>query len=524
MIEIRLDATDPASLDAIFGAASIGGVRCAPGASVRRTADVVDTSDWALARARVALELRRPAGRFELVAAWDDETDGALRRRHEVRQALAARAGSPLTLPDGPVADRVRAIVAGRPLHAVLSTTLVRRRLDFPVRPRAGSVRAVTVRAFLDTLLVGPPQGVQASRIDKVVLRGALSAAPWVERLASVLARDFRLVPSRYPRTLRALMLVHGDVPFLDRASGAVATGDVLGVAARKVLALHLRRVQAHDPGTRSGGDSEELHAMRVATRRLRAALRVFAPALSAGVHERFAAGLRRLGRLLGAVRDLDVQLERSSAAPVAYARFLQGRREAAQIRLGRGLDRAPYLALLADLDRFTEGAARVETPPEALDPVGPHAAAALVRAYRRFRRAGRAAEAKATAPALHEVRIRAKRLRYALEFFAEAGGADAAGLVERLTEIQDLLGAHQDAIVGARFARAWGRVGGSEGAVAARIAVERGIAADCRQRFARAWRQFEGRETQRRLERVVRRLDPRQGLKKKGDAASGVP
>lgn len=524
MIELRLDAPDPASVEAILGAVTLGGVQCVPGSSLRRTAQVLDTPDWALARARVSLELRRPAGRTELVAAWDDASAGASRRGHEVHQALASPGRFPARLPDGPVADRVRAIVAGRSLHAVLSTTLARRRLDLPVRPRAGSARAVTLRLFVDTLLVGPPQGVQGARLDEIAIRGPLSAAPWLERLAGALARDFGLVPSRHPRTLRALMLVHGDAPVLGRATGAVATGDLLGMAARKVLALHLRRVQAHDPGTRSGGDPEELHDMRVATRRLRAALRVFSPALAASVHDRFADGLRRLGRLLGSVRDLDVQIERAPAAPVAYARYLQSRREQARARLGRGLDRPAYLGLLADLDRFAEGAARAETPPEALDPVGPHAAAAIARAYRRLRRAGRVAEATPTAPALHEVRIRAKRLRYALEFFAEAGGDDAAELVGRLTEIQDLLGSHQDAAVGMRFARAWGRAGGPEGAVASRIAAERGIAENCRRRFGRAWRRFEGRDTRRRVERVMRRLDPRQGLKKKGDAASGVP
>ena len=524
MIELRLDAPDPASLEALLGATTVGGIRCLPGPALRRTADVVDTPDWALSRARVALELRRPAGRWELVAAWDDETTGPLRRRREARQALASAVRVPLGLPDGPVADRVRAIVAGRPLYPVASTTLVRRRIDFPVRPRVGSARPVTVRAFADTLLVGPPDGVQASRLDKVVLRAAEAGAPWVERLASLIAREFGFVPTRLPRTLRALMLVHGDVPFLDRASGPVVATDVLGIAARKVLALHLRRMQAHDPGTRAGADPDELHDMRVATRRLRAALRVVSPALAPQARDRFTDGLRRLGRLLGAVRDLDVQVERARAVPAAFLRHLQERRETARARLRRGLDRAPYLGLLADLDRFAEGAARGETPPQALDPVGPHAAAAIARAFRRLRRAGRAAEARPTASALHEARIRAKRLRYALEFFAEAGGADAAELVERLTEIQDLLGAHQDAVVGIRFARGWGRAGAPEGAVVARIAEERASAADCRLRFGRAWRNFDARATRRRVESVVRRLDPASGLKKKGDAASGVP
>jgi CHAD domain-containing protein len=319
-------------------------------------------------------------------------------------------------------------------------------------------------------------------------------------------------------------MLVHGDVPLLGRATGLVAPGDTLGIAARKVLAAHLRRVQRHDPGTRSGADPEDLHDMRVGTRRMRAALRVFAPAIAPARLEDFSIGLRRLGRQLGAVRDLDVQLERARAASPGFRLYLEGRRAQARGRLLRALDRAPYLRLVADLDRFVEGAAAGEAPAAALDPVGPHAAEAIRRSSRNLRRAGRAAQARPVAAALHEVRIRAKRLRYALEFFEGAAGPDATALVESLTEMQDLLGAHQDAAVGVRLARAWGREGGPDAAVAARIAEERGVAAECRMRFGRAWERFEERETRRRLSRVVRRLDPERRDKKKGDAASGVP
>ena len=46
--------------------------------------------------------------------------------------------------------------------------------------------------------------------------------------------------------------------------------------AARKTLLFHFERMLKHEPGTREGEDAEELHDMRVATRRMRAALRVF--------------------------------------------------------------------------------------------------------------------------------------------------------------------------------------------------------------------------------------------------------
>ena len=71
--------------------------------------------------------------------------------------------------------------------------------------------------------------------------------------------------------------------------------------------------VLAHDPGTRLGTDAEELHQMRVATRRLRAFLRAGRDLLDPAWSEPLREELRWLGSALGPVRDLDVLLEHLS-------------------------------------------------------------------------------------------------------------------------------------------------------------------------------------------------------------------
>jgi hypothetical protein len=58
-----------------------------------------------------------------------------------------------------------------------------------------------------------------------------------------------------------------------------VLADDVLSEAGRKVLAYHFNQMLLHEEGTRLGVDIEELHDMRVATRRMRAAFEVFADA-----------------------------------------------------------------------------------------------------------------------------------------------------------------------------------------------------------------------------------------------------
>ena len=76
-------------------------------------------------------------------------------------------------------------------------------------------------------------------------------------------------------------------------------------------LGLEYRELLTHDPGTRRGVDPEDLHQLRVATRRLRAFLRAARPL----VDKEWAVSLREelgwLGGHLGPARDLDVMLDR---------------------------------------------------------------------------------------------------------------------------------------------------------------------------------------------------------------------
>ena len=73
---------------------------------------------------------------------------------------------------------------------------------------------------------------------------------------------------------------------------------------------MHLARMLAAEAGTRAGEDIEQLHKMRVATRRMRSMWRVFDGAYRPRVQERYVRELRVVAAQLGAVRDLDVLIE----------------------------------------------------------------------------------------------------------------------------------------------------------------------------------------------------------------------
>ena len=93
------------------------------------------------------------------------------------------------------------------------------------------------------------------------------------------------------------------------RQAGVLPT-DSMATATRKVLRLHYEAMRDHEEGTISGEDPEGLHDMRVATRRMRAALRIAEPYLSGKAVARVGRDLRQVARALGAVRDLDVLIE----------------------------------------------------------------------------------------------------------------------------------------------------------------------------------------------------------------------
>ncbi len=204
-------------------------------------------------------------------------------------------------------------------------------------------------------------------------------------------------------------------------------------------VADQLVEIMAHDPGTRLGADAEDLHKHRVAIRRLRAVLR----------EEPLRTELRWIGGSLGAVRDLDVLIEHytteaASLEPDERVAFrpillrLSRRRAAARRGLSEALDSERYFDLLDAL----------EAVPAELDPAGTAHAEALsqLRKLRKeVRRAGRTPE---DAP-LHELRKRAKRIRYAAERAAAAGDDSLTELGSRAKALQDVLGVHQDAVVG---------------------------------------------------------------------------
>jgi CHAD domain-containing protein len=301
-----------------------------------------------------------------------------------------------------------------------------------------------------------------------------------------------------------------------------VTADDHVAEAGRKVMRFHLARMIAREAGVRSGQDLEDVHGMRVATRRQRAAWRVFGAAFRPGRTRRYRTGLRDVAGRLGAVRDLDVLLEAADAyradLPVTEQRALdplltdwRTHRDDARVLLLRELESDGYQRWLDDYRDFvrTEGALVLPVGPTQPHRIRDTTASRLWAAYEQVR--GYEAVLRwADVETLHELRIAGKWLRYTLEFVREALGDDSAPLIAKVTALQDHLGLLNDADVAASMARTFlvehaGDLSGIESGAIGRYLVSREReVARLRRSVGPAWRGVAGISFRRALGRVV--------------------
>ncbi|MEV6832443.1 CHAD domain-containing protein [Amycolatopsis sp. NPDC051102] len=248
----------------------------------------------------------------------------------------------------------------------------------------------------------------------------------------------------------------------------------------RAKLDREIRALLAHEPGTRSGADPEDLHQMRVALRRMRSVLKLSGKLVGDGA-EPVRAELGWLGQSLGEVRDYDVLIGhlreviagfevRDQAAGRRLVSKFVSERAAAKRRLTRALSSARYSTLLREVSLLT----RAEPAPEV---TGRHdLITGLAKPHRRLAKAVGALPADPPDDDLHALRIHGKKLRYAAELAQTSAKKKQAARIKKLLkatkDFQTVLGDHQDAVVAAeRMRTVLESVDGPVGFVAGRIA-----------------------------------------------------
>ena len=446
MTEIELKFQVSAECRAAVAAAVAG--RAGAGQMQRLQAAYHDTADRTLAKAGVALRLRREGPRWvQTLKATGG--DAMTRLEHNVERPGRAAAPPPLDLSlhaGTPAGVRLAEVLAGAgdaALACQFGTDI--RRLSRRMRSHG----AMLELAFDTGRVQAGAQAQPLCELEFELLRGSPAALlacarPWVVRHGLWL--DTRSKAERGDLLARGLPYT----PARKAVAVRLAADMTPAVARRAVLQACAQQVLPNASQVASGlFDDEHLHQLRVGLRRLRVALALFdgdgdAQASSLAV----ASG--ELFRELGAARDqaaigapLRAQLEQAIAA-AGLSLVAPSLPRAAGADPALAVRSAAAQALLLDLlestlpDAAAPGDAGESSLPAML-------AARLDRWHRQVRRAARDFAGLDDA-ARHRLRKRVKRLRYALEF-AQAlyGPKKLARYLRTLTDLQDRLGALND-------------------------------------------------------------------------------
>lgn len=441
-VERKYDFPPGVDLPDVAGVAGIAQVRALDDEELDAT--YYDTPDLRLARAGTTLR-RRTGGRD---AGWHLKLQVGGDAREEV--AHPAQGGS-TTVP-AELRALVRAQVRGgrvAPVVRLRTHRAVRQLLDDD-----GRVLAELADDRVTGELLDDAGGTTVWReIEIELVAGG-------EALLDVVGERLRAtgaVPAGWPSKLARTL---GD-----RLPGLSPPPLPARPTAGDVVLRHLRdqvsELVSRDAGVRRDAP-DAVHKMRVATRRLRSALKTCRPVLDRGVTDPVRDELTQLASVLGEARDAEVLRDRLRTAVAALppelvlgpARHriddeLLGRHREAHGRVVAELDGARYLALLDSLDRLLDAP---PWRPRAQRLAGKELRHLVRRTWRTLQEAAAAAAAASTAEQraqlLHGVRKTAKQVRYAAEAAAEVLGQDVRELGERVEAVQVALGEYQDSIL----------------------------------------------------------------------------
>lgn len=446
-VERKYTVAPDAALPTLTGVDGVAGV--GPGREFDLAATYFDTAELTLLHHRVTLR-RRVGGDDE---GWHLKEPSGPDSRSETRLPLGRAVH---TVPK-PLRRAVMRLTGGRPLVPVAQVATHRTEVTL-VGDDGTEVAVVADDDVHAKRLLAPILG-QHWREWEVELAG--SPSELLERIETDLlgaGAQPAGVSSKLARALAEETPVHGRASAAARLSHRSSIRDVWAA----YVAGHLAVLEEHDAGLRG----EAVHRLRIAARRLRSALTTYRPMLDTGAVDALRDELRWLGGELGDARDSEVLRAHLDALvtgepPATMHTTLRA-------RIDKDLDEAHHRAhaaavdvvaseryrrLVRSLDAFVQAPA---LRPEASRRAHKTLPTLLERDARRLRRAAKAARRAqgraARDEALHEVRKKAKRLRYAAESAAPVLGKRGERLANRAKKVQDALGARQDTVA----SRAW--------------------------------------------------------------------
>jgi CHAD domain-containing protein len=486
-----------------------------------------DSPDWMIFRAGFALRVREAReaddtgiGATEVTLKSLNRGHGGIARRTEISESVGSARLDDVLARDNGIGGRIRELVGTRTLAALFHVSTRRERQQLL---EAGTDLPLAEVDLDETSIETPSGQAQAMRRVEVECINAEPAAvsPFVEQL-----RDAgRLEPIDVSKFRAGLAAAGLEPPARQQEAGSPGIEPSQPFADTQLATLrrYFTTVLSKEAAVRAGS-TQAVHEMRVAARHLEVLLRTFrgfGPSWAVSARPRVHGLIKRLG----AVRDCDVQLaylgdvltsleddERKAFEPMRAR--LAAQQVEARSRLLRALDSPTIRHWVQEWHRHLGAGAPGST--RAQRATTAEVARTLVRdAARALRKRARRIDEDSAPDDYHEVRIRAKRLRYTLDAFADLYGEAAQSYAKALGKLQTVLGEYNDASVREKrftaLVTGGPRLPASTSFLAGRL-VERDVQAfnRCRKKFGKAYRRVRGRrwrELDETMERVTQSL-----------------
>jgi triphosphatase len=422
-----------------------------PSSRTRLRSIYFDTPELVLRAQGAALRVRRAGRTWVQTFKCGGEVNAGLHARAEAECRVAGLALDLESLREVPGAEILRRKrVAGR-LIQVFETVFVR--TAWRITAADGSLMEV---ALDQGNIWSAGRALPLSEVEIELITGDPAA---LFRLALALQEGLPLRPENLSKAERGYRLFCNEAKAPLKAATVTLTPAMRPAQALQiVVAACAAQLQANADGAAGSADPEYVHQMRVALRRLRAALGIFAaPGGAAPAYRELGAEMRALAAEIGTARNWDVFIEQtlrplSAAFPrqpavAALIPAADKQRAAAYRRVHVVLDSPRFARLLLKLASEVFGQPTAAPAAGAPDALRALARATLTKQHKRLARES-AALLNADDENRHRLRIDAKKLRYAAECFAGLFDKSAVTKYARnLAALQDILGEINDAV-----------------------------------------------------------------------------
>jgi inorganic triphosphatase YgiF len=419
-----------------------------------------DTDELALRKAGYVLRVRNEGDGFVQTLKSTNGPDVATRT--ELKARVGSLAPDIEAIPDEKVRRKVAKALKGRELKPVFQVEM--RRTKVLLTPRRGTEIEAAVDVGVVRTVDGKPASAPVSEFELELLKGNAND---LVACAKELTADLPLTLFLQSKAERGYALA-ADTAETPVNAGRIVVPDsaTADVAFTQVVAHCLGHLLGNWSAVMIARDPEGVHQMRVALRRLRSSLTLFAGPFRASMRM-LEEEVRWLAGVMGEARDLDVfqdDVFRPAAEAHGDDERLQGlatlvrtRRRIAWAQLFEALESERFRRLALELAAVTYSKPWLDASiggAEALRPASEFAREKLAQRYAKARKAGKRIDELDEAER-HALRIGLKKLRYACDFFQSLfAKRDMKRFVKRLGALQDVLGEMNDAAVARALVR----------------------------------------------------------------------